>query len=695
MKIRSKVATILMTVFLLVGTMPFAAGVEAADSTTVKQRTDYSASGQGLVWFETDTNGNRQLLYQNGTSGSPQAVTNSTSAKDAPYLSGDFVVWADKGDHPAASVNWDIYLADTRTGIHKKLNSTTGEYGNPTVDGVGVVWSDRSGYGRMVYHELATDKETDVGEGRFPILNNGVIVYKNARDGGLSLLDLSSGARRSLVSLGNSNYVDWFVFNGTDVLWKQKNGLGESKYVLINSQDPAAEPRDLTSLSAKSVEYAFMSIGDTQAVFLDSDSGSAVLRGVNLTNGTIYSVPVPSTIGSWIGFSGDRLLYSLSDQSIHSLDLAKGETGGNGSDNGGSTGGSNGGGNAGNGDGGTSGGSTGGNPTGSTEGTRIGPDGGTIESADGRARLEIAPETFQANTTISLLKNQSSTAIPHDDKGRVLTRGSSDWRVATDAAFRKAALLELKYDSEDVLSTGKEKLGIYRFDSHNSYWIYVGGSTGAHEGYVRSDIRESGVYAVMLRNLNFADVTKGFWAEEPIGVLAARGVLEGDETGRFAPNAAVTREEFTKMLAVAIGLEPLSSGHPTFRDVPANRWSSGWIEAASAVGIVQGDNGRFQPASAITREQMVTMLMRAKAYAEQRANNSNKNPAESAVRPKSELSSYTDGFKVSGWAEAAMLEALQQELLNGDNGKLYPQRTANRAEAAAVIYRLLGKLGLL
>lgn len=67
--------------------------------------------------------------------------------------------------------------------------------------------------------------EAELGEGRFPVLANGIVVYKNARSGGLSMLNLSSGATRSIVRLGGANFVDWFVFNGSHVLWKQKMEL--------------------------------------------------------------------------------------------------------------------------------------------------------------------------------------------------------------------------------------------------------------------------------------------------------------------------------------------------------------------------------------------------------------------------------------------------------------------------------------
>ena len=43
---------------------------------------------------------------------------------------------------------------------------------------------------------------------------------------------------------------------------------------------------------------------------------------------------------------------------------------------------------------------------------------------------------------------------------------------------------------------------------------------------------------------SFADLEDVPWAKEAIGVLAARGVLQGVGGGYFAPNEPVKREEF-------------------------------------------------------------------------------------------------------------------------------------------------------
>ncbi|WP_341144212.1 hypothetical protein [Paenibacillus sp. FSL H8-0315] len=284
-------------------------------------RTDYSVFGDQIVWMEKDAKGIKQVHTLNQTSGAAKILTSSSSAKDAPAVGGGFVVWADKSSEEESSLNWDIYSSNISIGSPTKLNQTSGQYGNPSTDGVGVVWYERTHYGNMIYHGLASGVEAELGEGRFPVLANGIVVYKNARSGGLSMLNLSSGATRSIVRLGGANFVDWFVFNGSHVLWKQKNGASESKYVLMSIKDFTLSPMDLTAMNISNTDYAFMAIGAGQAVFQVEVNGAPVLKNVNLLSRSVTSLPALPSGAKLIGISGEKLLYSINDQYIEAVQL--------------------------------------------------------------------------------------------------------------------------------------------------------------------------------------------------------------------------------------------------------------------------------------------------------------------------------------------------------------------------------------
>ncbi|CQR57009.1 S-layer homology domain-containing protein [Paenibacillus riograndensis] len=664
------------------------ASVSAAAVTAANPgRTDYSVSGDRLLWLEPDADGVKQVHALNQRSGANTVLTSGPSAKDAPYVHGAVAVWADKGSEPGSSLHWDIYTADLETGKKMKLNKQAGQYGNPTTDGAGVVWYERKNYGSMIYHDLATGVEADLGEGRFPVLAGGNVVYKNARDGGLSLLDVSSGVTRPLVSLGGANAVDWFVFNGSHVLYKQKNSATGSKYVLLNIKDLTAQPVDLTGMKAGGTEYAFMSIGEEQAVFQEEVDDAVTLKQVDLTTYAVKPLPIDAGV-KLIGISGNKLLYSKKDDYIESVDLKEnpnptpgpettpppGATPNPGPDA---------------------------NPgpapgtkipviTGAKDSRIIGSSGGILSAVNGWARLEISAGTFPDNTSVSLAQAELETKELLDASGKKLLKAGSAWQVQASAPFLIPAKLAVRYPQEEPWTSKREKLGIYSYNPDKGIWSYIGGVTAAEDGFVQAKISASGLYAVMLREAQFTDIS-GHWAQQDVEVLAARGIVNGMNGTVFAPKAVLTRAEFTKLLTAALGLQPVHTDKPTFRDVSAAHWSYPYVEAAAAAGIVTGDAGLFHGNAPLTREQMMVMLMRA---IDSTTAHSPASAADS-VKLQAVLSGFKDNGTISQWARESVAAAVDKKLVQGSGQFLKPKDSSTRAEAAVIMYKLLAELKLL
>ncbi len=114
-----------------------------------------------------------------------------------------------------------------------------------------------------------------------------------------------------------------------------------------------------------------------------------------------------------------------------------------------------------------------------------------------------------------------------------------------------------------------------------------------------------------------ADV-EGTRFEEPIQVLAALDIMIGDENGDFRPDDTIIRSEVTKMAINAMGLEDAavaSSGQSKFPDVSTNHWANGYINLATDMGIVIGDDkGNFRPNDSITYAEAMTIMVRALGY---------------------------------------------------------------------------------
>lgn len=112
----------------------------------------------------------------------------------------------------------------------------------------------------------------------------------------------------------------------------------------------------------------------------------------------------------------------------------------------------------------------------------------------------------------------------------------------------------------------------------------------------------------------FADVGGGWYADAVIWA-SENGVVQGKIDGTFAPNAAVTREQAAVMLyrfAQKLGLDTGVRGDlSAFADSAAvSDYAREALAWASGCGLINGSEGRLDPAGSSTRAQIAAMLQR-------------------------------------------------------------------------------------
>lgn len=157
----------------------------------------------------------------------------------------------------------------------------------------------------------------------------------------------------------------------------------------------------------------------------------------------------------------------------------------------------------------------------------------------------------------------------------------------------------------------------------------------------------------------YTDVSAGDWYYEAVEYVSSEGLMDGVSEGEFAPGATLTRAMVWTILARAEGVDTGSG----------SSWYAAAQEWAAAKGVSDGE----QPGGAITREQLVTMLYRLAGEPE----------------TTGELTA-PDAASVSSWAKAAMIWAMENGLIEGDEtGAVNPGATATRAQAAALLARYL------
>ncbi|MCL6635679.1 MAG: S-layer homology domain-containing protein [Peptococcaceae bacterium] len=165
--------------------------------------------------------------------------------------------------------------------------------------------------------------------------------------------------------------------------------------------------------------------------------------------------------------------------------------------------------------------------------------------------------------------------------------------------------------------------------------------------------------------------TESHWARRPIADLAACGVVSGFPGGNFAPGQPVTRAQFAVLLAGALQWPKPGQG-PSFKDVIPG-WAGDAVAAAAARGIIKGyPDGKFAPDATITRGEMAVIIARALSL-----------PAGDGDPD------YSDASVIPEYAKKSVLAVTKAGLMQGENGLFRPGDGASRAEAAAVVDRLL------
>lgn len=169
------------------------------------------------------------------------------------------------------------------------------------------------------------------------------------------------------------------------------------------------------------------------------------------------------------------------------------------------------------------------------------------------------------------------------------------------------------------------------------------------------------VNAVFVRGegLGFTDVAPGAWYYDAVAYVSENGLMNGVDTGIFDPDGSLTRAMVWTILARIEGAD--TEGGET--------WYAKARDWAMETGVSDGTDAM----SAITREQLVTMLWRSRG--------------EPSV---DFLLTARDADSISSWAYEAMRWAVSEGIIEGDeNGFISPAATATRAQAAAIIMRFI------
>jgi hypothetical protein len=161
------------------------------------------------------------------------------------------------------------------------------------------------------------------------------------------------------------------------------------------------------------------------------------------------------------------------------------------------------------------------------------------------------------------------------------------------------------------------------------------------------------------------------WARDTIQPLVLQGIIHGYADGTFRPDDSINRDEYVKLVVVALGYHPGNG---------ASYWAQPYVDKALELGLfAREDYDAFN--TPISREEMTSIIVKAAAL--------------TAEVPVYEYD-YTIPDHISDYGliaekyRDAVVDSYRFGLITGKSiGTFAPTSNSTRAEAATVISRLL------
>jgi hypothetical protein len=179
-----------------------------------------------------------------------------------------------------------------------------------------------------------------------------------------------------------------------------------------------------------------------------------------------------------------------------------------------------------------------------------------------------------------------------------------------------------------------------------------------------------------------SDVPDKYWARPFIVALVDRKIFSDLTDSKFRPEEPMTRAEVARLIQRMSDQEP-SRKAIDFKDVSDNSPVAPAIDHTVKTGYLKGyPNNEFRPDKNIPRVEVILALA------------SGLNLKRSARASKT-LQLYTDRTKVPKWAVDKVAAATEAGIVVNHPKRtlLQPNRTATRAEVAAMMYQAMAKKG--
>lgn len=247
-----------------------------------------------------------------------------------------------------------------------------------------------------------------------------------------------------------------------------------------------------------------------------------------------------------------------------------------------------------------------------------------------------------------------------------LTSITLSWTKAVD----NAGVVGYKiYDNEKLLTTLESNEVEYVVNNIVPSYSYLFKISAVDAAGNESLVNPSISYKATGQNL-FKDTVE-HWAEHSIQYVVAKKMMKGYPDGTFKPNLPVTRVQVASILARMLHLTAKStSPYSDTKGLSATTQAD--IAAIYEAGIIKNVNGKFNPNTPITRQQLAIML-----------GNAYRNLNGTAYS-STDLAPFSDIHKLDVPTKQAVTMLYDFEIVKGSNGKFNPSGITSRAQAAVI-----------
>jgi len=192
------------------------------------------------------------------------------------------------------------------------------------------------------------------------------------------------------------------------------------------------------------------------------------------------------------------------------------------------------------------------------------------------------------------------------------------------------------------------------------------------ENGIKAEVMPNTVYVIRTAAYPFVDANG--WGKSYIAALYARGIINGKSECEFMPDAAITREEFVKLVVELFGLTD-DTATTDFTDVLKGSWYYKYVASAKKCGIIGGiGDSKFGTGAYIKRQDMAKII--------------NSVLVANGIT-LSGNANFNDNDKIADYAKEHVA-AISGTIISGDDqGNFNPNKNATRQEAAKMVYGML------